>query len=258
MGHAEKWALRGLEEAIRRAGGQSGLAAKVGVTEAAVSLWTQGEWPILRCVAIEGATGVRCEELRPDVYWVRDGAEVVGIVDSINTDITPEYVAQCIRNQASSEAPQPDSVTHVDVSIQADAAAFGERVRTVVAAEIERALRPGGQLWRVAIAPIEEAAEPIRSKGSALDAHEMATARPSTIMPVSGEPFAFLVERSATVDNCLTEAAVLLGQAHEIFEHECEVFTASTYGGWQLMEMARRLVGDAHSKLIAHEKGLPA
>lgn len=257
MGLAEKNALPGLQTAIARAGSQANLAKHLGVTRASVSHWINviGAVPLDRCRAIEEATGVPCDELRSDVHWVRDHTGVIGYLASVESAdgiAPPAYVAQCIRNQAA-VTQESSAVTHVDVSTQAEAAALGERVRTVVAAEIERALRPGGQLWRVATAPIEEAAEPIRSKGSALDAHEMATDRPSAIMPVSGEPFAFLVERSATVGNCLTEATILLSNAHEIFEHECEEFTAATYGAWQLMEMARRLVGDAHLKLMAYE-----
>jgi DNA-binding transcriptional regulator YdaS (Cro superfamily) len=288
MGHSEKLASFGLEEAVKRAGGQSALAKAVGVKQGHVWDWLNSQVvPTLRCAAIEAATGVRCEELRPDLHWVRDGAEVIGIVDSINTDITPEYVAQCIRNQT---APAQAGSARPVFSASAGNT-FGDRVAAIIITDPSKSTdgllqhaglareqindmyagwlepQPGSkhaariaeylgvrEEWLLSgTGPGPVFMATARRQGTALDAHEMATDRPSAIMPVSGEPFAFLVERSATVDSCLTEASVLLNNAHAIFEHECEEFTAATYGAWQLMEMARRLVGDAHLKLMAYE-----
>lgn len=54
---------------------QSELAARVGVTPAAVTQWISGHRrvPEARCPAIERATKglVTCEQLRPDVSWIR-------------------------------------------------------------------------------------------------------------------------------------------------------------------------------------------
>lgn len=67
------------QSAVARAcdalGGRSSLAARIGVTPAAVSQWVSGERrvPAERCLQIERATDgtVRCEELRPDIDWGR-------------------------------------------------------------------------------------------------------------------------------------------------------------------------------------------
>jgi DNA-binding transcriptional regulator YdaS (Cro superfamily) len=61
-----------IQRAIRVAGSQRALAARCGVTQAAVSKWVLGgRVPAERCVEIERATSgaVRCEELRPDIEW---------------------------------------------------------------------------------------------------------------------------------------------------------------------------------------------
>jgi len=59
-----------LDKAIARAGGQKALGAACGVWQTAVSNWrVRGNVPAEYCPLIEKATGVRCEELRPDVEW---------------------------------------------------------------------------------------------------------------------------------------------------------------------------------------------
>lgn len=57
---------RGLEEAIRAAGGVSELARRVGVSQPSVSNWSQV--PAGRVLAVEAATGVARSILRPDLY----------------------------------------------------------------------------------------------------------------------------------------------------------------------------------------------
>jgi len=50
------------------------LANSIGVSQSAPSMWrSRGEVPADRCPAIERATDgvVTCEQLRPDVHWVR-------------------------------------------------------------------------------------------------------------------------------------------------------------------------------------------
>jgi DNA-binding transcriptional regulator YdaS (Cro superfamily) len=51
------------------------LARRLGLSAPAVSKWLARGVPLDRCVVIECATAgeVRCEELRPDVAWRRDG-----------------------------------------------------------------------------------------------------------------------------------------------------------------------------------------
>jgi DNA-binding transcriptional regulator YdaS (Cro superfamily) len=61
---------RALDRAIAVAGGPTALARGVGVkTHAVVQQWRLNRVPAEHCPAIEGFTGVRCEELRPDVQW---------------------------------------------------------------------------------------------------------------------------------------------------------------------------------------------
>lgn len=57
---------------------QSDFGFLVGVSQARISQWENGE-PITpgKCPAIERVTGMRCEELRPDVEWRRDEDGIV-------------------------------------------------------------------------------------------------------------------------------------------------------------------------------------
>lgn len=65
--------MEALERAVKQAGGVSKLALSIGVRQSAVSNWkAREEVPLDQCAAIEAATGIRCEELRPDVSWTRD------------------------------------------------------------------------------------------------------------------------------------------------------------------------------------------
>lgn len=59
-----------LERAIEAAGGVSILAGRIGVSASAPSMWkARKRVPAEYCPAIERETGVRCEDLRPDVAW---------------------------------------------------------------------------------------------------------------------------------------------------------------------------------------------
>ena len=73
-----------LQEAIRKAGGQTALAKRLSAGGRKVSqghIWAwlnrDGRAPEDVCPGIEAVTDVRCERLRPDVHWVRDAAGVV-------------------------------------------------------------------------------------------------------------------------------------------------------------------------------------
>lgn len=51
--------MTGIEEAVKAAGGQAELAAKLGVTQQAISAWKVRGWvPLGRAVEIEQVTGV--------------------------------------------------------------------------------------------------------------------------------------------------------------------------------------------------------
>lgn len=59
-----------VERACRLAGGQAAVARNFGIKPPSVSQWCAKGWvPLDRCVDLEKLTGVRCEELRPDVDW---------------------------------------------------------------------------------------------------------------------------------------------------------------------------------------------
>ncbi len=57
---------QGLDFAIRAAGGVSELARRIGISQPSISNWNR--IPAERVTAIEAATGVARELLRPDLY----------------------------------------------------------------------------------------------------------------------------------------------------------------------------------------------
>lgn len=59
-----------LARAIRIAGGMSKLARELNLSShGVVYQWTRTRVPAEHCPDIERLSGVRCEELRPDVSW---------------------------------------------------------------------------------------------------------------------------------------------------------------------------------------------
>jgi DNA-binding transcriptional regulator YdaS (Cro superfamily) len=60
-----------LERACKAAGSQTELGRLLHRQKAAVSRWKREQVPAEVCPEIERLTGVTCEELRPDVKWVR-------------------------------------------------------------------------------------------------------------------------------------------------------------------------------------------
>lgn len=67
--------MKTLERAINIVGSVTELAKKLGISQSAVSNWkARGFVPLDFCHPIEIATKskVRCEEIRPDVTWIRD------------------------------------------------------------------------------------------------------------------------------------------------------------------------------------------
>lgn len=70
-----------IDRAATAAGSNAALALQLRVDPTLVHQWRRGRRPIAgrHCPAIEAATGVRCEELRPDLQWLRNEAgEVTG------------------------------------------------------------------------------------------------------------------------------------------------------------------------------------
>jgi DNA-binding transcriptional regulator YdaS (Cro superfamily) len=67
-----------LSAATQRAGSPAKLAAAIGVSLHKVTAWIGGaDVNAELCPAIEQATGVTCDELRPDLLWVRDASREV-------------------------------------------------------------------------------------------------------------------------------------------------------------------------------------
>jgi DNA-binding transcriptional regulator YdaS (Cro superfamily) len=73
---------RALRKALDIAGGVRPLAAALGMLPAVIYPWvdSDGECPLAYCAAVEQATGVKCDELRSDVVWLRTDTEVIGYV----------------------------------------------------------------------------------------------------------------------------------------------------------------------------------
>lgn len=70
----------GLERAIDAAGGIAQLARKIGISQPSVSTWTRV--PAQRVIAVENATGVPRNNLRPDLYEQAMPPEPVDPVDA--------------------------------------------------------------------------------------------------------------------------------------------------------------------------------
>lgn len=70
----------GLERAIDAAGGIAQLARKIGISQPSVSTWTRV--PAQRVIAVESATGVPRNDLRPDLYGQAVPAEPIDPVDA--------------------------------------------------------------------------------------------------------------------------------------------------------------------------------
>jgi DNA-binding transcriptional regulator YdaS (Cro superfamily) len=58
-----------LRTAIKQYGGAPRLAEALGVKPQAIANWVSRGAPKEKCLVIENLTGVRCEELRPDLNW---------------------------------------------------------------------------------------------------------------------------------------------------------------------------------------------
>ncbi|MBR0816187.1 MULTISPECIES: molecular chaperone TorD family protein [Bradyrhizobium] len=70
----------GLERAIDAAGGIAQLARKIGISQPSVSTWSRV--PAQRVIAVENATGVSRNDLRPDLYEQAMPAEPLDPVDA--------------------------------------------------------------------------------------------------------------------------------------------------------------------------------
>ncbi len=76
----------GLSEAIRAAGGVSGLARQIGISQPSVSNWIRV--PAERVITVEAVTGVDRALLRPDLY---NGKKMAGDIDEVDAARAQEY-----------------------------------------------------------------------------------------------------------------------------------------------------------------------
>ncbi|BBC01101.1 MULTISPECIES: Cro/CI family transcriptional regulator [Bradyrhizobium] len=78
----------GLERAIDAAGGVAELARKIGISQPSVSNWSKV--PAQRVIAVEAATGISRDNLRPDLYSEPLNAEAP--IDSVDVARAQEYL----------------------------------------------------------------------------------------------------------------------------------------------------------------------
>ena len=104
----------GLDEAIRRVGGVSELARRVGISQPSVSNWDRV--PADRVVAVETATGVDRATLRPDLYAGRGRA-----VDEVDAARAQQYALIAV---LLSRAPDADLLGRL-ANLRVDATPLG-------------------------------------------------------------------------------------------------------------------------------------
>lgn len=109
-----------LSSASQRAGSPAKLAEAIGVQLHKVVEWIGGsEIAAALCPAIEQATGVTCDDLRPDLLWVRDGSgEILAFATPVD-GADAAYVRQTLASsqvepvateRAASPEPRVDTV----------------------------------------------------------------------------------------------------------------------------------------------------
>src|SRR5215207_5038443 len=106
-----------LNQAIHAAGGISALARRLGIAPPSVSNWTKV--PSERVLAVESATGIRREMLRPDLY--DDFPAMSADVDDVDLARAQEYALLAL---LLSHAPD-DMFLQRLASLQVDANPLG-------------------------------------------------------------------------------------------------------------------------------------
>ena len=127
----------GLDRAIDAAGGVAQLARKIGISQPSVSNWSKV--PAQRVVAVEAATGVSRNELRPDLY--SEPPLSARPIDPVDAARAQEYL---LLATLLSAAPS-EKLLHQLAALTRDAtplgrahAALAEAASRAVAARIER------------------------------------------------------------------------------------------------------------------------
>lgn len=83
--------LAPLERVLYIVGGVCNLARILRISQPSVSQWRlRGDIPVDRCAAVEDYTGIPCEELRPDIEFVRGDD---GVVTGYVVPVPPELAA---------------------------------------------------------------------------------------------------------------------------------------------------------------------
>ena len=121
---------RGLQEAIRAAGGVTELARRIGISQPSVSNWTRV--PAERVLAVEAVTGIARAVLRPDLYGA---GETASAIDDVDLARSQEYALLAVLLARAPDAamlkrvaelrgdPSPLGLAHValaDAAAQAD------------------------------------------------------------------------------------------------------------------------------------------
>jgi DNA-binding transcriptional regulator YdaS (Cro superfamily) len=89
----------GLRRAIEVAGSELNLAAAINIPASVISWWlySQNSPAAQVCIRIEDCTCIPCEELRPDLHWIRLGDEVVGHIVPVD-GASSAYVEEVLRS----------------------------------------------------------------------------------------------------------------------------------------------------------------
>lgn len=127
----------GLDRAIDAAGGVAQLARKIGISQPSVSNWSKV--PAQRVVAVEAATGVSRDELRPDLY--NEPSASGGAIDSVDEARAQEYLllASLLSTAPSKELlDQLAALTGDATPLGRAHAALAEAAVGAVAAKVER------------------------------------------------------------------------------------------------------------------------
>jgi len=127
----------GLDRAIDAAGGIAQLARKIGISQPSVSNWTRV--PAQRVVAVETATGIPRNDLRPDLY--SEQAVSAELVDALDAARAQEYALLA----TLLSAPPSKRLLEQLAALSGDAtplgrahAALADVASSAVAAKVER------------------------------------------------------------------------------------------------------------------------
>jgi len=127
----------GLDRAIDAAGGIAQLARKIGISQPSVSHWTRV--PAQRVVAVETATGIPRNDLRPDLY--SEQAVSAELVDALDAARAQEYALLA----TLLSAPPSKRLLEQLAALSGDAtplgrahAALADVASSAVAAKVER------------------------------------------------------------------------------------------------------------------------